>query len=83
MAKELPEARQCVDEESSLFGAVAVKSAVPGIEWSVMTPANGGHHDNSGDEVADWPVLAKPAKRAKKPPPEPPKPPAGEQPPTG
>lgn len=79
---ELPEARQCVDEDSSLFGAVAVKSEVPGLEWSVMTTANGGHHAGE-DEVKDWAVLAKPKVKPAKKTPAPPAPPEGEQPPTG
>lgn len=53
---KLPEARQCVDPESSLFGAVAVKSSIPGIEWSVMTPGNGGHHATAA-EVDGWRVV--------------------------
>jgi hypothetical protein len=68
-APDLPAARQCTDPDDPLFGAVAVASAIPGVAWSVMTPANGGHHVGSDTEVADWAELksATPAKRKPKP----------------
>lgn len=60
----IPEVRQCQDPKSYMFGAVAVKSAVPGFEWSVMTVRNGGHHDEDDSVVKDWAVLSTTAKPA-------------------
>lgn len=56
--KGVPEARQCHDPESPLFGAVAVRSGVPGQAWSVMSVANGGHHTPTDEEVQDWKVAS-------------------------
>jgi hypothetical protein len=51
-----PEVRQCTDPEDSQYGAVAVKSNLPGLDWGVMNPANGGHWATD-EEVADWTKL--------------------------
>lgn len=62
--KPLPEVRQCVDPDDSMFGAVAVKSAIPGYDWGVMTTNNGGHNASTGSTEAKaveaWPVLKEP-----------------------
>jgi hypothetical protein len=52
----IPEVRQCTAPEHTLFGAVAVKSALPQFGWGVFHPANGGHWAGD-DDVEDWPVL--------------------------
>lgn len=57
---QIPEVRQCQDPESFMFGAIAVRSGVPGQKWSVMTVANGGHHTPDEDEVKDWVVASFP-----------------------
>lgn len=46
-----PAARQCVDMEDHLFGAVAVAGGEN--RWGVMHPDNGGHWADDA-EVADW-----------------------------
>lgn len=38
---ERPAVKQCTDEESHLFGAVAVQQGPN--RWGVMHPENGGH----------------------------------------
>lgn len=52
-----PEVRQCRDESSPLFGAVAVKlpDGSPLGEYGVMTLKRGGHFAEAA-EVADWAV---------------------------
>ena len=54
--KELPKVKQCQEQESDQFGAVAVKCAIPGLDWAVMTPNNGGHYATDA-EVSDWKTL--------------------------
>lgn len=65
----LPEVRQCQDKDSPMFGAVAVRSGVAGIAWSVMTVANGGHHnaDENADGIMQWPIVKAPAKGGRRP----------------
>lgn len=47
----LPTVKQCTDEKSYLFGAVAVQAGEN--RWGVMHPANGGHWATDA-EVAQW-----------------------------
>lgn len=47
----LPAVRQCTDESSHEYGAVAVQSGDN--RWGVMHPTNGGHWATD-DEVKDW-----------------------------
>lgn len=60
---DLPEVRQCQDEESPSFGSVAVKSAVPFGTWLVANPgvvsinSAGGYWEADDDVVAEWTVL--------------------------
>ncbi|WVX88192.1 hypothetical protein SEA_SIZEMORE_24 [Mycobacterium phage Sizemore] len=55
MTMDIPEVRQCVDEASHMFGAVAVRAGVN--RWGVMHPQHGGHW--AGDvEVNGWPAGA-------------------------
>jgi hypothetical protein len=46
-----PEVRQCVDETSHMFGAVAVRASEN--RWGVMHPQHGGHWATDV-EVHDW-----------------------------
>jgi len=50
-----PEVRQCQDESSPLFGAVALKlpEGSPLGEYGVMTLNRGGHFATAG-EVENW-----------------------------
>lgn len=50
----LPEAKQCTDTDSHLFGTVAVKAGEN--RWGCMSPVNGGHWATDA-EVADWTPL--------------------------
>lgn len=52
---QLPEARQCVNEASHLFGAVAVK--VSENRFGYISPEHGGGYATLG-EVQDWPIIA-------------------------
>jgi hypothetical protein len=59
---DIPEVRQCTDDEDPMFGCVAVKSAVPFGDWLVANPgvvnmnAAGGHWAPDA-EVEGWVVL--------------------------
>lgn len=61
---DLPEVRQCTDEESRNFGCVAVKSAVPFGDWLVSNPgvvsmnSAGGHWESDDSTVKDWKVVS-------------------------
>lgn len=52
-----PEARQCLNLNDANYGAVAVKSGVPGFAWGVFHPANGGHWEASDDAVETWKLM--------------------------
>lgn len=59
-ASQAPQARQCRDPESDMFGAVAVASGEN--RWGVMEPINpttgrGGGHWANDEQVKDWTVL--------------------------
>lgn len=60
---DLPEVRQCTDEEDRNFGCVAVKSKTPFGAWLVANPgtptinAAGGHWESDDVTVENWKVL--------------------------
>lgn len=59
---ELPEVRQCIDEESRYYGCTATKSLVPFGKWFIGNPgpninAAGGHWEDNEEVVKDWKVL--------------------------
>lgn len=52
-----PEVRQCQDPTSPHFGAVAVRSSLPGLGWGVFHPRHGGHWQHDDTPIADWTTL--------------------------
>lgn len=60
---DLPEVRQCDDDESRYYGSVAVASTSPFGKWLVANPGNismpaaGGHWEADDKLVEDWKVL--------------------------
>lgn len=58
--KVAPEVRQCTDQDSEFFGAVAIKSQLEQFAWFVGRPGGlgaGGHWETSDEAVSSWTVL--------------------------
>jgi hypothetical protein len=52
------EVRQCQDQGTPQYGAVAVRSSLPAFAWGVFHPTNGGHWETNDDLVGDWKVIS-------------------------
>lgn len=54
MANTLPEVRQCTDEMSRFFGAVAVRASLEPFAWRTAHPTHGGSWVADDAAISTW-----------------------------